>query len=282
MGDAMNSKNDRNEPSTLQPRYSLLGTLKRAFRHIADPDHRENAVEWLFSDSPICWEDLEANFPTLSRYEAALHLVGRLQDRRKRILYETIFSLHPGLKYTLNMTWPLNRSPEEDPDAFLAGVKRLDEDVDVRQTARHSLLSTSPDSVPSYAIALNDRGGPKSAESQHWTFLVRREDVSIDELATVAWSEEATAQVEVTWLVGKTGMEVAVSGPLAVAAGRSGRTVWATAAGQQRTAEGRKRFFFPGPVEQPADDDSLTVEHLDAAGRVVLRWTARFEKGETS
>lgn len=101
---------------------SLMKLLRGAFRHIADPEYRDYAVEMLFSNLPVCWKQIEENFPTLSRIEAAQHLAGRLKDARKGTLYETILALHPGLGYCFSPDSDFTKSPEEAAKAYLASL----------------------------------------------------------------------------------------------------------------------------------------------------------------
>ncbi len=123
MGNAMNSESKHPNENPARETPGLFTVLKAAFRRIAVPEHAEEAVERLFSSLPFCWEDVEADFPSLNRRDGARHLLGRLDDADLGTLYETLFALHPGLKYTMDPKCRLDRPPEEQAKAYLAACE---------------------------------------------------------------------------------------------------------------------------------------------------------------
>lgn len=55
----------------------------------------------LLSHVPITWDEVEELLPALNRREAARHLDGELQDPQRSVLFDILFSYHPGLREVL-------------------------------------------------------------------------------------------------------------------------------------------------------------------------------------
>ena len=208
------------------------------------------AVDRLLSPMPISWPEVEEEFPQLSREEAARHLAGRLPDRDKRLLYEALFALHPGLESALEESrfgWIEldSQAVPEEPDVTPASA-----------AAGMSADATRSDTP--LATSLSDENTAETAP-QRWVVPMDPGDGPTLELI-VQRAEEGTVQVRMPreWPISpRESVHVLLNSG-------DGAALWSASyapGGSQVLKSDRK-------VRPLSKEDVLVVEHRNERGEV--------------